>query len=189
MSVSSTSGFVSINYSTRSFYDLMHFSLIILDSRCRGTTKWVHHVCIQRWVDEKQKGNTSATVECPQCGTPYSIQLPPANFFVSILDATDKLVQKFCPVSRDFEARSHERDMFIHLFSFLDCGWRLLRGFPLLDLRNLWCRGANADRWPWRRLDADGANRSLVSARGFTPCTCWTCLGKDGAMGRTGEDY
>lgn len=66
--------------------------------RCRGTTKWVHHVCIQRWVDEKQKGNTSATVECPQCGTPYSIQLPPANFFVSILDATDKLVQKFCPI-------------------------------------------------------------------------------------------
>eukprot|EP00094_Tigriopus_californicus_P001888 TCALIF_01819-PA protein Name:"Similar to march5 E3 ubiquitin-protein ligase MARCH5 (Xenopus laevis)" AED:0.39 eAED:0.39 QI:0/0.66/0.25/1/1/1/4/0/348 len=66
--------------------------------RCRGTTKWVHHVCIQRWVDEKQKGNTSATVECPQCGTPYSIQLPPANFFVSLLDTTDKLVQKCCPI-------------------------------------------------------------------------------------------
>ena len=23
--------------------------------RCRGTTKWVHQACIQRWVDEKQK--------------------------------------------------------------------------------------------------------------------------------------
>merc|ERR1712088_1121502 len=25
--------------------------------RCRGTSKWVHQACIQRWVDEKQKGN------------------------------------------------------------------------------------------------------------------------------------
>ena len=25
--------------------------------RCRGSTKWVHQACLQRWVDEKQRGN------------------------------------------------------------------------------------------------------------------------------------
>nr|XP_012150560.1 PREDICTED: E3 ubiquitin-protein ligase MARCH5-like isoform X4 [Megachile rotundata] len=33
---------------------------------CRGTTKWVHQGCIQRWVDEKQKGRAGAHVACPQ---------------------------------------------------------------------------------------------------------------------------
>jgi len=41
--------------------------------RCRGTTKWVHQACIQRWIDEKQKGNTAAKVTCPQCNTEYTI--------------------------------------------------------------------------------------------------------------------
>jgi len=66
--------------------------------RCRGTTKWVHQVCIQRWVDEKQKGNNSAGVSCPQCGTEYFINFPSAGFFVRILDALDKLVGRLCPV-------------------------------------------------------------------------------------------
>ena len=44
--------------------------------RCRGTTKWVHQTCLQRWVDEKQKGNSSAEVYCPQCGTRYIIVFP-----------------------------------------------------------------------------------------------------------------
>lgn len=44
--------------------------------RCRGTTKWVHQTCLQRWVDEKQKGNSSAEVCCPQCGTRYIIVFP-----------------------------------------------------------------------------------------------------------------
>jgi E3 ubiquitin-protein ligase MARCH5 len=43
---------------------------------CRGTTKWVHQGCIQRWVDEKQKGHASHTVTCPQCNTEYIIVYP-----------------------------------------------------------------------------------------------------------------
>ena len=66
--------------------------------KCRGTTKWVHQGCVQRWVDEKQKGNKSAEVGCPQCGTPYNIKFPEANLFVMILDKTDALIQKICPV-------------------------------------------------------------------------------------------
>ena len=66
--------------------------------RCRGTTKWVHQACIQRWVDEKQKGNTSVKVECPQCGTTYVIRFPKPTFVVAILDSGDMLIQKLCPI-------------------------------------------------------------------------------------------
>ena len=69
--------------------------------RCRGSTKWVHESCIQRWVDEKQKGNSSAQVECPQCGTTYIIKFPHSNFLVAILDMNDKLIQKVCPVGAE----------------------------------------------------------------------------------------
>jgi len=65
---------------------------------CKGTTKWVHQVCIQRWVDEKQKGNNSAGVSCPQCGTDYIIQFPPSPAGLRLLDALDKLVGRLCPV-------------------------------------------------------------------------------------------
>ncbi|CAG2059025.1 unnamed protein product, partial [Timema podura] len=36
----------------------------------------VHQACIQRWVDEKQKGNTGGKVSCPQCNTEYTIVSP-----------------------------------------------------------------------------------------------------------------
>jgi len=66
--------------------------------KCRGTTKWVHQACIQRWIDEKQKGNTSIKVECPQCGSTYVIKFPKPTFFVAILDSGDRLIQKLCPI-------------------------------------------------------------------------------------------
>ena len=44
--------------------------------RCRGCTKWIHQNCLQRWLDEKQKGNGGGAVSCPQCGTEYSIVFP-----------------------------------------------------------------------------------------------------------------
>ncbi len=49
-------------------------------------------------MDEKQKGNSTADVECPQCGTTYIIKFPRANLVVAVLDALDKLVQRLCPV-------------------------------------------------------------------------------------------
>eukprot|EP00088_Acartia_fossae_P023762 TRINITY_DN24773_c0_g1_i1.p1 TRINITY_DN24773_c0_g1~~TRINITY_DN24773_c0_g1_i1.p1 ORF type:complete len:420 (-),score=95.11 TRINITY_DN24773_c0_g1_i1:242-1501(-) len=66
--------------------------------RCSGTTKWVHQVCIQRWVDEKQKGNNSANVSCPQCGTDYTIRFPAAGPIMSVLDTADLLVGRLCPI-------------------------------------------------------------------------------------------
>lgn len=45
--------------------------------KCRGTTKWVHQTCLQRWIDEKQKGNSSAAVSCPACNEEYILVFPP----------------------------------------------------------------------------------------------------------------
>jgi len=66
--------------------------------KCRGTTKWVHQVCLQRWVDEKQKGNSSTGVSCPQCGTAYVIEFPSSGAFLTLLEQLDKLVGRLCPV-------------------------------------------------------------------------------------------
>uniref|UniRef100_A0A8C1UUC4 E3 ubiquitin-protein ligase MARCHF5 n=1 Tax=Cyprinus carpio TaxID=7962 RepID=A0A8C1UUC4_CYPCA len=44
--------------------------------RCKGCTKWIHQSCLQRWLDEKQKGNSGGAVSCPQCGTEYQIVFP-----------------------------------------------------------------------------------------------------------------
>jgi len=65
--------------------------------RCSGTTKWVHHVCIHRWVEEKQKDNNAAGVSCPQCGTDYTIWFPPSGMFMKVLDTMDMMVGHMCP--------------------------------------------------------------------------------------------
>ena len=44
--------------------------------KCRGTAKWVHKVCLQRWIDEKQHGKSSVEVACPQCNSAYIILYP-----------------------------------------------------------------------------------------------------------------
>nr|CAD7456337.1 unnamed protein product [Timema tahoe] len=64
---------------------------------CRGTTKWVHQACIQRWVDEKQKGNTGGKVSCPQCNTEYTIVSPHMGPVVVVLDAVDNIIYRMCP--------------------------------------------------------------------------------------------
>ena len=53
-----------------------HSALWVQPCRCRGTAKWVHQTCLQRWVDEKQKGNSTVKVACPQCNTEYLIFFP-----------------------------------------------------------------------------------------------------------------
>lgn len=64
---------------------------------CRGTTKWVHQNCLQRWVDEKQKGNVSGKVCCSQCNTEYVIIFPNMGPLIVILDALDNVIFKVCP--------------------------------------------------------------------------------------------
>ncbi|XP_078050836.1 E3 ubiquitin-protein ligase MARCHF5 isoform X2 [Augochlora pura] len=64
---------------------------------CRGTTKWVHQGCIQRWVDEKQKGRAGANVACPQCNTEYIIVYPNTGPLVVVLDNIDGVIYRICP--------------------------------------------------------------------------------------------
>ncbi|KAL5022758.1 hypothetical protein ScPMuIL_001913 [Solemya velum] len=65
--------------------------------RCRGTTKWVHQNCLQRWIDEKQKGNSTAKVACPQCNTEYIIIFPKLSKAVYLMDIADRIIYKTCP--------------------------------------------------------------------------------------------
>jgi len=65
--------------------------------QCRGTTRWVHESCLQRWVDEKQKGNLTERVYCPQCNTEYIIVFPPMGRLILILDLADRVIYRVCP--------------------------------------------------------------------------------------------
>lgn len=65
--------------------------------RCKGTTKWVHQMCLQRWIDEKQRGNSATKVSCPQCNTEYIIVFPSLGSFVYVMDVTDHVIYRVCP--------------------------------------------------------------------------------------------
>lgn len=51
-------------------------ALWVRPCNCKGTSEWVHQLCLLRWVDEKQKGNPLGEVSCPQCNTKYIIVYP-----------------------------------------------------------------------------------------------------------------
>ncbi|XP_030057528.1 E3 ubiquitin-protein ligase MARCH5 [Microcaecilia unicolor] len=65
--------------------------------RCRGSTKWIHQSCLQRWLDEKQKGNSMGRVSCPQCGMEYRIVFPKLGPLVYFLQQVDRVLSKVSP--------------------------------------------------------------------------------------------
>ncbi|XP_063166978.1 E3 ubiquitin-protein ligase MARCHF5-like isoform X1 [Candoia aspera] len=65
--------------------------------RCKGSTKWIHQACLQRWLDEKQKGNSVGSVSCPQCGTEYRIVFPKVGPLVYFLQQVDRVLSKVSP--------------------------------------------------------------------------------------------
>lgn len=65
--------------------------------RCRGSTKWVHNACLQRWIDGQQLEDLSTKVRCPQCNTEYTIVYPSPGRLVYVMDMTDKVIYKMCP--------------------------------------------------------------------------------------------
>ncbi|CAD5111002.1 DgyrCDS353 [Dimorphilus gyrociliatus] len=66
--------------------------------KCKGSSRWVHEHCLQRWFDEKQKGQPSRKVSCPQCNTEYVVILPKVGKFVYVLELSDKIAQKLSPI-------------------------------------------------------------------------------------------
>jgi hypothetical protein len=155
--------------------------------RCRGTTKWVHQACIQRWIDEKQKGNTSAEVQCPQCNTPYVIRFPKANLIVAILDTSDKLIQRICPVrSTDLSCVKPVHVPLMHMLHVicLDCCRCLLCGFPLLDVCHLRCGDHHAAGGRRRGTGLDRVGGSPLLAGITSIGTCRSSPGQDDSLGR-----
>ncbi|KAM3600262.1 uncharacterized protein V6R79_020343 [Siganus canaliculatus] len=65
--------------------------------RCKGCTKWIHQSCLQRWLDEKQKGNSGGAVSCPQCGTQYHITFPKMGPLVYFLQQIDRALTRVSP--------------------------------------------------------------------------------------------
>uniref|UniRef100_A0A8C8RIQ3 E3 ubiquitin-protein ligase MARCHF5 n=1 Tax=Pelusios castaneus TaxID=367368 RepID=A0A8C8RIQ3_9SAUR len=65
--------------------------------RCKGSTKWIHQACLQRWLDEKQKGNGAGSVSCPQCGTEYHIVFPRLGPLVYFLHQVDRVLSRVSP--------------------------------------------------------------------------------------------
>ncbi len=66
--------------------------------QCRGATKWVHQLCLQQWVDEKQKGASSVDVSCPQCRFEYQIVYPNTSFLLVLYEKINKLVTSCSPM-------------------------------------------------------------------------------------------
>lgn len=69
----------------------------ICPCQCKGTMKWVHEDCLQRWIDEKQKGANSPRVNCSQCRTCYVLSFPPINCLVKLMEQYDKLLYGSSP--------------------------------------------------------------------------------------------
>ena len=66
--------------------------------RCKGSTQWVHQECIRRWVEQKQRGQLTLPVHCPQCQTAYIIHFPRMGPLLLIMDNLDKLVMRVSPI-------------------------------------------------------------------------------------------
>lgn len=64
---------------------------------CIGTVRWVHQTCLQRWVDEKQKGNSLRRVSCPQCQTEYIIVFPTMGAVIGIMEGIDTMIKRLSP--------------------------------------------------------------------------------------------
>ncbi|XP_061886844.1 E3 ubiquitin-protein ligase MARCHF5 [Entelurus aequoreus] len=69
--------------------------------RCKGCTKWIHQSCLQRWLDEKQKGSDGGLggICCPQCGTQYCVIFPKISALVYFLQQVDRALSRASPVA------------------------------------------------------------------------------------------
>lgn len=60
--------------------------------KCKGSAKWVHQSCLQKWIDEKQKSNPSVGVSCSQCKTEYILVFPKSGTLVYIIETYDRFL-------------------------------------------------------------------------------------------------
>ncbi|XP_077353130.1 E3 ubiquitin-protein ligase MARCHF5-like isoform X2 [Festucalex cinctus] len=67
--------------------------------RCKGCTKWIHQSCLQRWLDEKQRGSGGVAVSCPQCDTQYRLVFPKMGALVYFLQQVDRALSRVSPLA------------------------------------------------------------------------------------------
>lgn len=60
--------------------------------QCRGTGQYVHQRCLQRWVDEKQRGDDSVVVRCDRCKIAYTMQYAPSGLLLTVLERLETAV-------------------------------------------------------------------------------------------------
>ncbi len=65
---------------------------------CKGGTKYVHQMCIQHWVDEKQKLSSTTSVSCPQCQFKYIIKYPSANVILFLFENIERVLTMSSPL-------------------------------------------------------------------------------------------
>lgn len=65
--------------------------------QCKGSMKWVHEECLQRWIDETQERTNSCRVSCSQCKTYYNQCFPPVNCVVKLIEQYDKFLYSTSP--------------------------------------------------------------------------------------------
>lgn len=52
-------------------------------------------ICLQQWIDEKQKMASSVVVSCPQCQFPYQVKYPSTNLFLLVYEYMERGIS-FC---------------------------------------------------------------------------------------------
>lgn len=120
--------------------------------RCRGTTKWVHQECLQRWVDEKQQGsnggkNKTTTnkcsnhddfllvkVACPQCKIEYIIVYPKQGQFERLKSISMKITSNFRTSCSHTRFTRKNFKPFVSIFGGWNSCW-----ISLLDCSDLRC--------------------------------------------------
>ena len=78
---------ISNNRECRICFESTNQDDLISPCFCRGTSKWVHHVCLQTW--RESSGNNEAKIKCMECNYEYvlintnPINIEIVNFFVN----------------------------------------------------------------------------------------------------------
>lgn len=80
----------------RNFYKLSGNGWVA-PCKCKGSSMWVHQECLQAWIDEKQNGDTSRSVRCHQCHTPYRYKFPPLGIAATSIQFIENIIDLISP--------------------------------------------------------------------------------------------
>lgn len=162
------------------------WNLVWLLNKISWTNGQVHQVCLQRWVDEKQKGNSLKCVVCPQCQTEYIIVFPNMGPMVNFLEIIDTLIKRLSPFlaagvvvgSLYWTAVTYGAITILQV-SVLNYTWSLSSALGYSRKHLMGFIGG----WPQGRTIRDGELRSTCSLNWFASYSSWIGAGQDDPLG------